>query len=157
MEERRGAVRRGRAPLRRLAAALALLAGTVGFVAGGVPRAGAGAPCEGAPGFEPRGRASGDGTAVVFRTVPPTIAIGTHFTLEAIVCAGTAPAQLTRVDAQMPEHRHGMNYRPTLAAKAPGHYIAEGFLFHMPGRWQLVFDVDTNGRRTRLTTDVNVE
>jgi hypothetical protein len=155
VEERRGAVRVLATALTRAAVALALVAGTI--LVAGVPRARAEAPCDGAPGFEPRGRAAGDGAAVVFRTVPPVIAIGAHFALEAVVCAGATPAQLTRVDARMPEHRHGMNYRPTLAAKGPGHYVAEGFLFHMPGRWQLVFDVDAGGRRTRLTSDVQVE
>jgi hypothetical protein len=120
-------------------------------------RSAAQARCETPPGFEPRGHAVADGAVVVFRTVPPAIALGTHFSVEAIVCGSTPPPLLTRVDAHMPDHRHGMNYRPTLAAKGPGHYVAEGFLFHMPGRWQLVFDVDAGGRRTRMTTDVNVE
>jgi hypothetical protein len=30
-------------------------------------------------------------------------------------------------------------------------------LFHMPGRWQLSFDVERSGRRTRLATDLVVE
>ena len=66
-------------------------------------------------------------------------------------------AVFARIDAVMPEHRHGMNYRPTLDAKGNGHYVAEGFLFHMPGRWQLSFDVERGGRRTRLTSDVLLE
>ena len=143
--------------LSRRAAAIALttLAG-VGFAFDGA-RGSVDLTCKTPPGFDARGGASGDGTAVVFRTLPPAIAVGTHFTLEAIVCGGSTPPVLSRVEAQMPEHRHGMNYRPTLAAKSPGHYVAEGFLFHMPGRWQLVFDLEASGRRTRLTTDVNVE
>jgi hypothetical protein len=49
------------------------------------------------------------------------------------------------VDAQMPEHRHGMNYRPTVSATGNGRYVAEGLLFHMPSRWQLRFDVERDG------------
>ncbi len=94
---------------------------------------------------------------MVFRTVPPAVAVGSHFLLEAVICGGSTPPLLTGVDAQMPEHRHGMNYRPTLTAKGPGHYVAEGFLFHMPGRWQLIFDVEAEGRRARLTSDLVVE
>jgi hypothetical protein len=30
-------------------------------------------------------------------------------------------------------------------------------MFHMPGRWELTFDVERAGRRTRLTTDVVLE
>jgi hypothetical protein len=81
---------------------------------------------------------------------------GRHFAVEAIVCA-TPPARGLRVDAQMPEHRHGMNYRPQISASGEGRYLAEGFLFHMPGRWQLVFDVDRDGQTERLATDLVLE
>jgi hypothetical protein len=36
-------------------------------------------------------------------------------------------------------------------------HVAEGLLFHMPGRWQLVFDVEHAGRTERLVTDVVLE
>lgn len=94
---------------------------------------------------------------VVFRTLPPTIEIGRQFVLEAVVCADGSPPVLTRVDAEMPEHRHGMNYRPSLTAADGGRYLAEGFLLHMPGRWRLQFDVVRDGRRTRLATDIELE
>src|SRR6184192_2610581 len=44
----------------------------------------------------------------------PQVKVSEHFALEVAACAksGAAPETLT-VDAQMPEHRHGMNYRPT--------------------------------------------
>ena len=108
-------------------------------------------------GFTPRGRLESGGVVVLYRTLPPAIVLGRHFAVEALVCGdGVAPV-LTRVDAQMPEHRHGMNYRPSLAAKGDGRYLAEGLLFHMPGRWELSFDVESAGRRTRLATDVILE
>ena len=108
-------------------------------------------------GFTPRARVESAGVTLVFRTLPAAIALGRHFTIEALVCGeGTFPV-LTRVDAQMPEHRHGMNYRPTLAAQGSGRYLAEGLLFHMPGRWELSFVVEAGGSRTRLATDVVVE
>jgi hypothetical protein len=145
VEERRNAVRRATLKPAALALVAALLVGSVGEA------------CEGPSGFTPRARVESAGIVVVFRTVPPAIEVGRHFSLEALVCAeGPAPV-LTRVDADMPEHRHGMNYRPSLAAKDSGRYVAEGLLFHMPGRWQLSFDVEHAGRRTRLTTDVLLE
>jgi len=57
----------------------------------------------------------------------------------------------------MPEHRHGMNYRPTVATSGEGRYRAEGLLFHMPGRWQLLFDVERGGRTERLAADILLE
>jgi hypothetical protein len=100
---------------------------------------------------------------VSFEARPPVIEVGRHFSLDIRACAegakgveGAGPV-LTRVDADMPEHRHGMNYRPSLAPRGDGRYLAEGLLFHMPGRWRLSFDVERDGRRVRLTTDVVLE
>jgi hypothetical protein len=118
--------------------------------------AGAAEACEPPTGFAARGQLTAGDVVVVFRTVPAVIEIGRHFAVEAIVCASPAPQGL-RVDAQMPEHRHGMNYRPTITTAGDGRYLAEGFLFHMPGRWQLRFDVERSGRTERLTTDIVVE
>jgi hypothetical protein len=33
---------------------------------------------------------------------------------------------------------------------------ADGLVFHMPGRWQVVFEVAIAGRTLRLTEDVTV-
>jgi hypothetical protein len=119
--------------------------------------AGAVDACEVPPGFTPRGRLESSGIVVLFRTVPPAIVIGRHFAVETLVCAEGPAAVLAHVNADMPEHRHGMNYRPTIAAKGAGRWVADGLLFHMPGRWQLSFDVERDGRRTRLATDLLVE
>jgi hypothetical protein len=113
--------------------------------------------CEVPADFTPRGRVEAPGVVVVFRTVPAAIEIGRHFAVDTIVCGDGAAPVLTRVDATMPEHRHGMNYRPTLASKGDGRYVAEGLMFHMPGRWELSFDLESGGRRTRLATDVTIE
>jgi hypothetical protein len=117
--------------------------------------ANAASACE-PPEFRASGRAASDGVMVVYRTLPPVLEIGRHFAVEVLVCAD-GPAALTGVDADMPEHRHGMNYRPTIAARAAGRYVAEGLMFHMPGKWRLLFEVEQAGRRARLTSDVTVE
>jgi hypothetical protein len=78
---------------------------------------------------------------VVYRTLPPQLAVGEHFAIDARVCAkgqGAPPTGL-RVDATMPEHRHGMNYRATVAAK---------------GGWQLLFDVEARGTSERLASEL---
>jgi hypothetical protein len=155
VEERRGAVRRAPDPAalsariagRRLLLAVGLLAVAVGAAA---------ERCEAPGGFVAQGRLSANDVVLLFRTVPAAIEIGRHFAVEAIVCTTPAPQGL-RVDAQMPEHRHGMNYRPTVATTGIGRYRAEGLLFHMPGRWQLHFDVEHAGRTQRLATDLVLE
>jgi hypothetical protein len=107
--------------------------------------------------FTPRHRLEAPGVVVAFSTLPPKIVVGRHFSVEAYLCADEGSVSLTRVDATMPEHRHGMNYRTRLAVKQAGQYLAEGFLFHMPGTWQFVFDVEHQGKRLRLTSDVLIE
>jgi len=96
---------------------------------------------------------------VVFRPAPAPIAVGRHFSVDATVCArdGAAAATGLRVDAQMPAHRHGMNYRANVSARGEGRFVADGLMFHMPGRWQLVFDVETAAGTDRLVTDVVLE
>jgi hypothetical protein len=113
-------------------------------------------PCAAPAGFAPAGRIESRDTVLLYRTVPPTIEVGKHFAVDAIVCSRAVPSAL-RVDAQMPAHRHGMNYRARVAPQGDGRYRAEGLLFHMPGKWQLVFDVERPGRTERLTADVLVE
>jgi hypothetical protein len=96
---------------------------------------------------------------VVFTTMPDPIPVGEHFALDFAVCPrakGEAPRSV-RVDASMPEHRHGMNYRPVVATRAAGDYRAEGLLFHMPGRWDLAFDVVGSRATERLTGTLRVE
>ncbi|MGH7331589.1 MAG: FixH family protein [Candidatus Rokuibacteriota bacterium] len=96
---------------------------------------------------------------VSFRTWPEKIVIGEHFAVELRVCPrGNAPRpDHVRVDAQMPEHRHGMNYQATVTPQGEGRYRAEGMLFHMPGRWVFVFDVRAAGQTDRLTRSFALE
>ena len=77
--------------------------------------------------------------------------VGRFFTLEIAVCAKAgAKVEALRVDAHMPEHRHGMNYAPHLQALGPGRWRAEGFMLHMPGKWEFVFEIRAGGATDRL-------
>ena len=76
---------------------------------------------------------------VHWRSEPARIGVGQPFRLVLDLCP--ARARLLALDATMPEHRHGMNYRPTLMALGGGRWRADGLLWHMSGRWELRFDV----------------
>ena len=52
----------------------------------------------------------------------------------------------------MPDHRHGMNYRPAVTLNGSSG-TAEGLMFHMPGRWQLILDVRGAAGREKLTAE----
>ena len=91
---------------------------------------------------------------VVLYRAQPAPRVGKHFALEFAVCP--AP-EAVRVDATMPEHRHGMNYRPSVSAQGGGRYRAEGLMFHMAGRWELVFEVRAGGATERLAHSLKLE
>lgn len=84
---------------------------------------------------------------------PAPIPLNRPFALDIRLCDGRMAEfpQLTAVDARMPAHRHGMNYKPTLTKLDWGHYRAEGLLLHMPGDWEFSFDFTGADRRERLT------
>ncbi|MFZ5779093.1 MAG: FixH family protein [Pseudomonadota bacterium] len=86
------------------------------------------------------------------RPEPLHIEVGEPFSLLLNVCTKSdRPAELVAVDAQMPEHRHGMNYRPTIVALGEGRYRVDGMVFHMPGRWEITLDVRAGEESERLS------
>jgi cytochrome c peroxidase len=93
--------------------------------------------------------------ALAYRTTE--VEVAKHFSVEIAVCAKTAAApESLKVDAHMPEHRHGMNYSPEVKALGPGRWRAEGLMFHMPGKWEFVFEVRAAGNSDRLTSELRL-
>ncbi|PJI39179.1 hypothetical protein [Ferrovibrio sp.] len=90
---------------------------------------------------------------LIVTPVPAPIPLNKPFALDIRLCDGRMAEfpQLTAVDARMPAHRHGMNYKPALTKIDWGHYRAEGLLLHMPGNWEFSFDFTGAGKRERLT------
>ena len=134
MEERRDAFRRH---------ALALI--------GAASLCGNALACELAPGV----RVESERLALSYRTIPSKIAVGEHFVLVFGFCPQKKfkTSDEIKVNAHMPDHRHGMNYRPSVTALGEGKYRSEGWLFHMPGRWEFVFELGAE----RLTDSVRIE
>ena len=86
---------------------------------------------------------------LVYRTEP--VSVAQHFALDVAVCGkSSAMAESLKVDAHMPEHRHGMNYAPEVKPLGPGRWRVEGLMFHMPGKWEFVFEVRAAGKSDRL-------
>jgi cytochrome c peroxidase len=83
---------------------------------------------------------------------PGPISVSRHFTLDIAACgkAGVDPESI-KVDALMPEHRHGMNYAPRVQPLGPGRWRAVGLMFHMPGKWEFVFELRAAGTTDRMT------
>jgi hypothetical protein len=133
MEERRD-------PVRRLAGAIIALACAATATA-----------CELPPGV----RLDSERISLSYWTIPAKIAVGQPFVLELAACPKTgAPiSERVKFDAHMPEHRHGMNYRTKVIPLGTGRFHSEGWLFHMPGRWEFLFDIGPE----RLTHSVRIE
>jgi len=113
---------------------------------------GTAAACEHALGADARVAEDG-GFRLAYRTDPTPVPVGEPFAVLLAVCAtgGGAPPERIAVDAWMPAHGHGMNYRPTVTREAPGRFRAEGLLFHMPGRWDLRVEIATGASPVRLS------
>ncbi len=87
---------------------------------------------------------SADGTySVAWRVVGGAIPKADPFDVEVrILDAGGNPADVScMMDAEMPEHGHGMNVVPVMEPRGRGEFLAKGLLLHMPGRWSIMVDV----------------
>ena len=98
----------------------------------------------------------GEATTVIAVPKPDKIIVGEQFEMDLMICSDVAKTTVSSVDATMPRHGHGMNYKPSLKRESTGRYRAEGLLFHMPGQWQLSVRIDENGKPVQLTSDVTV-
>lgn len=102
--------------------------------------------------------AEADGARIAFVSRPPQVPVGQHFDIDFVVCNVTVRSGAAiAVDADMPAHRHGMNYRTRVVALPDGVYRAHGLMFHMPGRWRVIFDVPIDGRTLRVTREIEVQ
>jgi hypothetical protein len=113
-----------------------------------------------APGPGPRRVESNGGSYVVtYETVPDPIPLNQPFRLKLDVrprnpgTAGT-PELGVEVDARMPAHFHGMTRTPKVVRGADGSFVADGMLFHMPGRWEIYVDISQGAGVERAQWDV---
>jgi YtkA-like len=99
------------------------------------------------------------GWQLAFAPSPGPVAVGRPFALDIVVCppAGQPLPDALKVDAEMPAHRHGMNYRATVQPLGGGRWRADGLMFHMPGRWRFLFDLDQAAQPPlRLTQELDL-
>jgi hypothetical protein len=90
---------------------------------------------------------------IAYRWNPEKIEVGRFFEAEVVACRVPGAGAVSRIviDAQMPAHGHGMNYRPKATQLAPGRFRFTGLMLHMAGQWQLTFDIFQGETRTRLS------
>jgi hypothetical protein len=95
---------------------------------------------------------------VAYRWDPAELKVGRFFAAEVIACKvpHAEPVREIRLDATMPAHGHGMNYRPAAKSTAPGHYRFTGLMLHMAGTWRVTIDLVQGNKRVRLTHDLKL-
>lgn len=95
---------------------------------------------------------------IAYRWQPERLKVGQFFEAEVIACRGPGQGETREVilDAQMPAHGHGMNYRPTVTALGVDRFRITGLMLHMPGKWRLTFDLVHGNTRTRLVREVEL-
>jgi hypothetical protein len=95
---------------------------------------------------------------IAYRWNPERIKVGHFFEAEVVACRVPGAGAVSRIviDAQMPAHGHGMNYRPKGAQLAPGRFRFTGLMLHMAGQWQLTFDIYQGETRTRLSRPLDL-
>lgn len=82
-----------------------------------------------------------------------------RFTIELRIESLLEPKRAMRaalVDAQMPDHVHGMNVAPTILMLEGGGVASEGMLFHMSGRWEVDVDIDDGETIERAQWDIGM-
>ena len=86
------------------------------------------------------------------------IPVGKHFSLAMQVCtpAGKSIPNMLRVDADMPMHKHGMNYRTTVEDLGDGSYRADGLMFHMPGKWRFLIEIAMGPQNIQLRRELDI-
>lgn len=93
---------------------------------------------------------------IAYRWEPAEVKVGRFFAAEVIACRapGRAAVNEIAIEAVMPAHGHGMNYRPAVEFVSAGHFRVTGLMLHMPGQWQFRFDLYQGALRTRLIHDL---
>lgn len=103
---------------------------------------------------------SGKAYMVRYQTTPGQIPMNQPFEIEVWLATPDGPLTTQpqfQVDARMPEHRHGMVRTPQITVLGENHYLIKGMLFHMPGRWELYFDITDKYFTERATVEVFLE
>ena len=114
------------------------------------------ATCAASDGWAPATNAKGE--KIYVKATQPILS--RMFSAELSTCSDQA-LSVKALDIVMPEHRHGMNYKPELTQLNAYTVKATGLLMHMPGQWQWQIDAQTGPRsgvasEQRYTAKVSV-
>jgi hypothetical protein len=95
------------------------------------------------------------GVILHYRSDPTPLPVAQHFSMHFLVCRGeqSLVPDAFKLDARMPTHGHGMNYKANIEIQHDGLVAATGMLFHMPGSWQIRVDLSYDGLGRQVKID----
>jgi hypothetical protein len=90
------------------------------------------------------------------------IPVGKHFSVLIQVCNKISNNVVSdiKIDADMPAHKHGMNYKTVITKQSETIYLAQGLMFHMPGQWRVLFEFESSenpGQKIRANKEHRIE
>ncbi|MEM9355798.1 MAG: hypothetical protein AAGB04_06275 [Pseudomonadota bacterium] len=116
------------------------------------------ADCKATHGAEMKADGQSTGLSARIAITPETVPVGSPFSATVVICGAKGdPVERFTIDATMPRHRHGMNYKPKIVSGGDAAYKATGLFFHMPGLWRFEVIVQAPKKRQRFTYDVNAK
>jgi len=90
--------------------------------------------------------------------IPLNETFAVRFWIKPMMAERSATSELmVSVDAAMPHHHHGMYRHPIVRSMGSGQYEALGMLFHMPGYWEIYFDITHDGLTERAQCSVEID
>lgn len=99
-----------------------------------------------------------DGAMLHYRVKSPPLRVAQHFSMQFLLCRGDTVLAIEafKLDALMPAHGHGMNYKASINWLDDGLVEASGMLFHMPGQWRVIVNLAYDGvaRQTWLDFEI---
>lgn len=100
----------------------------------------------------------GDGLMLHYRIKSPPLTVAQHFSMQFLLCRDETVLAIEgfRLDALMPAHGHGMNYKASIDLLDDGMVEASGLLFHMPGQWRITVNLTYDGvaQQTQLNFEI---
>lgn len=86
------------------------------------------------------------------------VPLNVPFDVQIEICSdsGAFPSHIA-VDATMPAHKHGMNYKPKVRRITDNQYVVENLLYHMPGVWRLEVTAQGSNQSHRFTSDMKLQ
>lgn len=101
-----------------------------------------------------------DGHYIVeWKPVSQSIELNQYFKIEFFIKEPMKPINYSidlAVDAGMLAHNHGMHTKPVVKRLGKQHFVSEGMLFHMAGKWQIELEISRGVMKDKVVIEVEL-